>query len=359
MSGPVIVGPNPTSYFVKPGLHSHNAKRRLKRSNTALALLDRFRVILFVLGLSGVGFYAYTLSDQYVYQAYQNWAFDQQIAGRAAVSFTDYLRERTPFGFLVGEKSVNPAVPTTAPVPVPVAPELARPVEGALLGRVEIGRLNLSSMVREGVDAKTLSVAVGHVPSTALPGQPGNFAIAAHRDTLFRALKDIKKGDVVTFQSTAGTYTYEVASTKIVRPSDISVLQPDGGGLIPDGDSSSGAGTQPKLLTMITCYPFYYVGSAPKRFIVEAKLVSSDPETRLSSIAAQDAGPPVNGAPAHETAATNTKPKIVKRASLTEPRQARGFSHHSASRSTHTYNTDLSNQRPKKRHFWHKLVHAD
>ncbi len=70
-----------------------------------------------------------------------------------------------------------------------------------------------------------LKVAVGHVPSTALPGQPGNFAIAAHRDTLFRALKDIQTGDVVSFESPNGTYTYKVVATKIVRPTDVSVLQ--------------------------------------------------------------------------------------------------------------------------------------
>jgi sortase A len=120
---------------------------------------------------------------------------------------------------------------------------------------------------------------VGHIPSTSLPGQDGNFAIAAHRDTLFRALKDIQTGDLVTFQSAAGSYTYRVAATKIVTPSDVSVLRSDGGGLIPVKAGSQGAD---KLLTMITCYPFYYVGSAPKRFIVEARLVGADPSATMS-----------------------------------------------------------------------------
>jgi sortase A len=84
---------------------------------------------------------------------------------------------------------------------------------------------------------------------------------------LFRALKDIQKDDLISFQSAKGTYTYEVQATKIVKPTDVSVLRPDGGGLIQAPDENR------KLLTMITCYPFYYVGSAPKRFIVEAKLV--------------------------------------------------------------------------------------
>ncbi len=98
---------------------------------------------------------------------------------------------------------------------------------------MEIKRLNVSAIVREGVDADTLRIAMGHVPSTSLPGATGNFAIAAHRDTLFRALKDIKKDDLVTFESPTGTYTYQVAATKIVKPSDITVLRPDGGGLVP------------------------------------------------------------------------------------------------------------------------------
>ena len=164
---------------------------------------------------------------------------------------------------------------TTAQVQPPKsAGSEAPPAEGAVLGRVDIARLNLAAMVRQGVAADVLKVAVGHVPSTALPGQPGNFAIAAHRDTLFRALKDIRLGDLVTFQSSAGTYTYKVVATTIVRPSDVRVLQPDGGGLIPETRLVSNSDEPRRLLTMITCYPFYYVGAAPKRFIVEAELVN-------------------------------------------------------------------------------------
>jgi sortase A len=232
------------------------------------------RLLLLITGISCAGFYCYTLCDQYVYQAYENWAFDQQIAGHRAVTFTDYIREQTPFGFVMGDRApVAPIrrAPAVRTEPAPVQPP-PPPAEGALLGRIEVKRLGLSAMVRQGVDAKMLSVAVGHVPSTALPGQIGNFAVAAHRDTLFRGLKDIKKGDLVTVESPGGTFTYQVLATKIVKPSDVSVLRADGGGLISSADSDP-AGSPGRLLTMITCYPFYYVGSAPKRFIVQAKLV--------------------------------------------------------------------------------------
>jgi len=205
------------------------------------------KTFLVLLGLGCIGYCAYALGIERLNQSYDNWVFEQHIAGRADAGLADYLRERTPLGFLVKD---NP--------PPPAAPQAAQKtlVEGALLGRIEIGRLNLSSMVREGVDPRTLSTSVGHVPSTALPGHLGNFALAAHRDTLFRALKDIKQDDVITFQSPARTFTYKVDSTRIVKPTDVSVLRPDGH----------------KLLTLITCYPFYYVGSAPKRFIVQARL---------------------------------------------------------------------------------------
>jgi sortase A len=273
---PVLVRRASNAYPSEPGLHSHNRRRRSDGSGSRPLMLRLALALLIVLGLGGVGYYVYTLGDQYVYQAYENWAFDKQIAGRAGVTFADYVRERTPFGFLMGQKAAPAANPVARHEPSPGTPAL---VEGALLGRVEIDRLGLSAIVREGVGAHTLSTAVGHIPSTSLPGQDGNFAIAAHRDTLFRALKDIRTGDVVTYQSTAGSYSYQVAATKIVKPSDVSVLRSDGGGLIP---VTPGAQGPDKLLTMITCYPFYYVGSAPKRFIVEARLVDAGPSVTVS-----------------------------------------------------------------------------
>lgn len=276
VNGPLIVRRTPAAYHVKPGIHSHNVRRRFVRANAESKFLRNIRALLLLLGLCGVGYYFYMTCDQYIYQAYQNWAFDQQIAGHRAVTFADYIRDRTPFAFLVGTKRSEPVSTSASALGSPSVPiEAPRPAPGSLLGRVDIARLNLGAMVREGVDAKTLSVAVGHVPSSALPGQAGNFAIAAHRDTLFRALKDIRTDDLVTFQSPSGTYTYQVVATKIVKPSDVSVLRPDGGGLIPADEISSGGDISGKLLTMITCYPFYYVGSAPKRFIVEAKLLST------------------------------------------------------------------------------------
>jgi sortase A len=303
-------------------------------------IVRRLRVLLLVLGLCGLAYYGYTLADQYIYQSYENWAFDQQIAGRANVTFSDYLRQRTPFGFLVGSAPAQPAVSTKTAAPSLPEQAITRPAEGSLLGRVEIPRLNLSAIVREGVDNKTLSTAVGHIPSTSLPGQEGNFAIAAHRDTLFRALKDIKKDDLVTFQSPTGTYTYTVVATKIVTPSNVSVLRSDGGGIIPANDPPAQPADASHLLTMITCYPFYYVGAAPKRFIVEAELVPNLPAP--PKLEAESPSAPPHAIPAE------TKTRHV------ELHHKRGSSHLRRSE-----NRQASTSSPsKKRPLWRRILHV-
>jgi sortase A len=127
--------------------------------------------------------------------------------------------------------------------------------EGDLVGRLEIPRLDMSVMVMEGIASKTLRVGAGHIPGTPFPGERGNAGIAAHRDSYFRKLADIRKGDTIQFETVNGTVNYQVSSTQIVKPTDTQVLQP----------------ASDDTLTLVTCYPFFYVGPAPKRFIVQAK----------------------------------------------------------------------------------------
>jgi sortase A len=228
------------------------------------------RAIFYLIGFAAIGYYGYTLAEQYVYERYENWAFDQEMTGRR-VTPQDWVMTVTPLGAWTGY-SLPAARQTTAP-PAPETPAMKRNVPiGAVLGRVDIPRLHLSAMVRQGADEETLKTAVGHVPSTQFAGEVGNFAIAAHRDTLFRALKDIRIGDTATFQSTEGSYEYQVVSTQIVKPTDVSVLRPQG---------------DRKLLTMITCYPFYFVGSAPKRFIVTARLSTDSAPASAQSASAK------------------------------------------------------------------------
>ncbi len=135
----------------------------------------------------------------------------------------------------------------------PVA-TVATPENGGVVGRLEIPRLGVSVMVVEGADDSDLKRAVGHIPGTALPGEPGNVGIAGHRDTFFRPLRSIQRDDTITLRTLQGAYRYRVVSTNVVRPEDIEVLYPSGH----------------DCLTLVTCFPFDYVGSAPKRFIVRA-----------------------------------------------------------------------------------------
>lgn len=127
---------------------------------------------------------------------------------------------------------------------------------GGLVGMLDVPRLELSTPVIEGDDMRTLKRAVGHLPDTPLPWEKGNSAIAGHRDGLFRPLKDVKVGDEIRFRTTKEELRYRVTKTTIVQPDDLSVLEPQ---------------AEASTLTLITCYPFYYVGTAPKRFIVHAE----------------------------------------------------------------------------------------
>ena len=131
----------------------------------------------------------------------------------------------------------------------------ARIPDGDLVGKVEIPGLRLSAVIFQGTEDNVLDHGVGHVDGSALPGQQGNVVLAAHRDTFFRSLRNIQKGEVVRVTTPAGTRTYSVESTDIVNPTQVSVMDP----------------TPTPTLTLITCYPFYYVGHAPKRFIVRAR----------------------------------------------------------------------------------------
>lgn len=136
--------------------------------------------------------------------------------------------------------------------------------DGELVGRISIPRVDVSAIVLEGVDKKTLRRGAGHIPATALPAEDeGNVGIAAHRDSFFRGLKNIREDDTIELTTLDGTFRYKVEWTKIVQPTDVSVLAP----------------TDEPALTLVTCYPFYFVGSAPQRFIVRARRIEEEPET--------------------------------------------------------------------------------
>ena len=178
------------------------------------------------LWLSGALFLLYALSgwiQAAAFQTYQGWLFDRGDARVAAVNLP--------------------------------------PQPHSVLGRIEIPRLDLSVMVVEGDDDRALLLGAGHVPETALPGEPGNIAIAGHRDTFFRPLKSIREGDRIVLTTSRGSSEYSVASAQIAQPTDTEVLE----------------SSREPILTLITCYPFSYVGAAPERFVVRARKLASEP----------------------------------------------------------------------------------
>jgi sortase A len=190
-----------------------------------LRLLER---LLLIVGIVCLGYYAYVSAETALYQAYETRELDSILA------------------------AVPPAPGPAVTLPLPPRP---RPVAGTTLGRLEIPRLGVSAIVRAGSDARTLRLAIGHIGGTALPGEPGNIGLAAHRDTFFRRLGEIRADDLIRFVTTDGTYVYRVEGTQVVDPQDTWVLNP----------------TAEPALTLVTCYPFRYVGSAPRRFIVRAQ----------------------------------------------------------------------------------------
>jgi sortase A len=159
---------------------------------------------------------------------------------------------------IVRRPAASPAAAIPAARPDAASEARRTGLDPLLIGKLEIPRLGVSSIIREGIEEDTLRRAVGHVPGTALFSDEGNVALAGHRDTFFRGLRTVAKGDTIRVKTLTSSYTYHVVSTEIVWPEDTRVLDSDG----------------TSMLTLVTCWPFDFVGHAPKRFIVKARRVS-------------------------------------------------------------------------------------
>lgn len=205
----------------------------LIRKESLRCLLRWTRRLLLAGAISLLSYCGFVLGDAWIFQKRESRNLERRLQQERAAS--------TP-------PTASPTLPQEPPA---VAAD-------GLIGRIEISRLDLSAVVFEGVDKITLRRAVGHIPGTALPGQIGNVGIAGHRDTFFRPLRDIHRDDIITLTTLRGEYRYRVVSLRIVTPDTVSVLDPTGG----------------EILTLVTCHPFYFVGSAPNRFIVRAERVA-------------------------------------------------------------------------------------
>lgn len=231
----------------------------MRKGPTALIWSER---ALWITGFIFLGWFLVVWFDAQVYQAYSSWVFEQQLAReketeRKGVEI-GLLWEWLTSDFRHGEDATLGSDSTASSTPQSSSGKSTAPSFGLALGRLEVPRLDLSVMIRKGVEGGTLRRAVGHIPGTAEPGKGGNVGIAGHRDTFFRSLKDIRNQDEIVLQTVEGTYRYKVEWTKIVGPNAVHVLKP----------------TNRDSLTLVTCYPFYYVGHAPKRFIVRARQIS-------------------------------------------------------------------------------------
>ena len=210
-------------------------------SERELKQVERF---LLGLGLALLGYVAWVCVDS----AYVHWQFERQLAGVPhQVHQHDDARRLAP---TVHGAPHRPPLPADAHAdPVVTAPDA-----DGFLGVLEVPRLGLSTVIFEGIDGKTLRRSVGHIPGTSFPGADGNVGIAGHRDRFFGGLKDLAEDDLMILRTPDASYTYRVDSIRIVAPDRTDVLEPTG----------------VRGITLVTCYPFYFVGPAPERFVVFA-----------------------------------------------------------------------------------------
>jgi sortase A len=199
--------------------------------------------VLFAGAILMLGYCGFVLADTWMFQH------------REMQNLTRMVRDQS--------QGASRLLPTSASTPhgslvkSPSRVDFGEPIRGDVIGRIEIPRIGVSVVVVEGAAKSVFRRAVGHIPGTAVPGESGNIGIAGHRDTFFRPLRNIQHDDIVTLTTMRGEFRYRVLSTKVVSPKDVTVLNPDGN----------------EILTLITCYPFYFVGSAPSRFIVRAERI--------------------------------------------------------------------------------------
>ena len=181
-------------------------------------------------GIVGLGCAGYIVADEYIYQGVEAAKFE---------SATKAIATEPPIASASKRVIVNEGV----------------------IGELEVPRLGLKVAVVQGDSDRILRRAVGHLAATAMPGEIGNVALAGHRDTFFRPLRKIGPGDAIAFKTYDGDFEYRVESVEVVSPRNVEVLKPTGA----------------RTLTLVTCYPFYYVGAAPNRFIVRAIQVEHSP----------------------------------------------------------------------------------
>ena len=220
-----------------------------------MRVVGKLRRFLLISGLLMLGIYL----GARVYTAFSSRSEARRLQSRPPESRQQVAQEHVAgFSFVVKEPDFSLWSPQRIKhYQQSLSAQLGPPV--ALL---RIPKIRLEVPVLEGTDDLTMDRAVGFIAGTARPGEDGNIGISGHRDGFFRGLKDIQEGDGIELVTATGTDTYTIDRIVPVKPTDVSVLAP-----------------RPRpSITLVTCYPFYIVGSAPKRYIVQASMNASNPE---------------------------------------------------------------------------------
>ncbi len=182
-------------------------------------------------------------------------AFERQATQRESLAVLDAEADSLAAIEAAAEAQAESPAALEGATPAPQPPR-SRPGRGSVVARIAAPSLGVDVVAHEGVDRATLKLGAGHFPSTALPGEPGNSAFAAHRDVDFRALRKAAPGHDIYVDTGEATFVYRVSGTSVVDPADVHVLDDRGA----------------TELTLVTCYPFDWVGPAPRRFVVRAQL---------------------------------------------------------------------------------------
>jgi sortase A len=268
------VGPPPDSFPERAFPQTHSSSRRVRpKSNWFVRWTAP--LVLFLVGCFALGYYAYAILDAHFFQSDESRQFDQALQDARAANAAAVAPNRTPAEDLRAEaeadlkaskeRAIEKGISNAASATSPALPDVDDASAGnkltrtsgassSPLGRIEIAAIGLTAMIQEGTAPLTLQRGVGHITGTAPVGHSGNVGLAAHRDTFFRKLRDIHQGDEITLTTLSGTFLYKVDLISIVEPQASDVLRSSGD----------------NVLTLVTCYPFSYIGPAPKRFIVRA-----------------------------------------------------------------------------------------
>lgn len=249
----------------------------------------RLERLFLIAGLLALAVYGGARLYSSLYQQYTEYAFEQQMTGGAPSLKGFFGRlfgreaapEKSPEQLqakdqVTGEELLRKMVHAPEIVPygkgwssdrLRAYKRATAPKPGSVLGRLEIPSVELSVMLLHGTDNWTLNRAVGHIEGTALPGESGNLGVAGHRDGFFRTLKDLPKNSVITLTTLKGRFHYRVNAIHIVGPREVKLLAP----------------TSTPTITLVTCYPFHYVGDAPKRYVVSAEIFKAESPAELAA----------------------------------------------------------------------------